>query len=278
MEQQTISISKAGINTTLNARTSILAAANPLYGRYDRRKKATENINLPAALLSRFDLLFLILDTPNPESDLRLAQHVTHVHMHSTHPKPQNLDLIDATTMRHYISRAKEISPAMTREVGDFLVNAYVKMRKSSGDTDDFQYTCPRTLLSVMRMSIALVSFVFDVSDCEARLRFSAEVDISDAEEAMRLIEVSKSSITDHSRGSQRYEFKWNIDKSDPLTIIFELIREMSVKANGSMLKAVQYVSFVWRLIEGLNLFVRVLLRKALVKLNWKNVWIIMRD
>ena len=73
MEQQTISISKAGITTTLNARTCILAAANPQYGRYNPKMKPTDNINLPAALLSRFDLLFLLLDTPNMDNDLRFS-------------------------------------------------------------------------------------------------------------------------------------------------------------------------------------------------------------
>lgn len=87
MEQQTISISKAGISTTLNARTSILAAANPLYGRYNPKISPVENINLPAALLSRFDLLFLILDKPARDEDKRLAQHVTHVHMYNTPPE-----------------------------------------------------------------------------------------------------------------------------------------------------------------------------------------------
>ena len=86
MEQQTISISKAGITTTLNARTSVLAAANPIYGRYNPKLSPVENINLPAALLSRFDIMFLILDRPSREDDERLAHHVTHVHMHNSHP------------------------------------------------------------------------------------------------------------------------------------------------------------------------------------------------
>jgi DNA replication licensing factor MCM7 len=158
MEQQTISISKAGITTTLNARTSILAAANPYYGRYDRRKKATENINLPAALLSRFDLLFLILDTPNPEDDLRLAQHVTYVHMHNRHPSRQNeSEAIDAEVMRHYIALARDFNPRVSTEVADFIVSAYIRMRHHVGETADFQYTCARTLLSIVRMATALV-------------------------------------------------------------------------------------------------------------------------
>jgi DNA replication licensing factor MCM7 len=77
MEQQTISIAKAGITTSLNARTSILAAANPVYGRYNKSLSPHENINLPAALLSRFDILFLLLDTAETERDVELARHVT---------------------------------------------------------------------------------------------------------------------------------------------------------------------------------------------------------
>ena len=80
MEQQTVSIAKAGITTSLNARTSILAAANPLYGRYNPSLTPHENINLPAALLSRFDLIFLLLDRQNEELDEHLATHVTSVH------------------------------------------------------------------------------------------------------------------------------------------------------------------------------------------------------
>lgn len=87
MEQQTISISKAGINTTLNARASILAAANPLYGRYNTRISPTQNINLPAALLSRFDILYLMLDKPSEDLDRLLAEHVAYVHTHNKPPK-----------------------------------------------------------------------------------------------------------------------------------------------------------------------------------------------
>ena len=80
MEQQTVSIAKAGITTSLNARTYILAAANPVYGRYNRSKTPHENINLPPSLLSRFDLIFILLDRPNEDQDNMMARHITYVH------------------------------------------------------------------------------------------------------------------------------------------------------------------------------------------------------
>merc|ERR1712003_70613 len=85
MEQQTISIAKAGITTTLNARASICAAANPAFGRYDKNRSPETNINLPAALLSRFDLLFVLVDTPNLDKDIALARHIAYVHQHLHH-------------------------------------------------------------------------------------------------------------------------------------------------------------------------------------------------
>ena len=76
MEQQTVSIAKAGIIATLNARTSILASANPLHSRYNPKLSIMENLRLPPTLISRFDLIYLVLDTADPENDRRLARHL----------------------------------------------------------------------------------------------------------------------------------------------------------------------------------------------------------
>ncbi|KIY73057.1 DNA replication licensing ATPase [Cylindrobasidium torrendii FP15055 ss-10] len=189
MEQQTISISKAGISTTLNARTSILAAANPLYGRYNIKASPVENINLPAALLSRFDLLFLILDKPNRDADERLAQHVTHVHMFNTHPELEN-EPVDPQIMKHYIAKARESRPTVPPQVSKHVVDSYVRLRKASKEDEEqdkaHTYTSVRTLLAILRLAQAL-----------ARLRMSDVVDHSDVDEALRLMDCSKESLYD---------------------------------------------------------------------------------
>lgn len=161
MEQQTISISKAGITTTLNARTSILAAANPLYGRYNPRKSPRENINLPPALLSRFDLLFLLLDSADVEEDTRLAEHVCQVHRTGTAPLPESdPDLIISPELfRQYLATAKTYTPTIPQALVEYLVGAYVGLRLNDLSQKDTTYTTPRTLLAILRLSQALVLF-----------------------------------------------------------------------------------------------------------------------
>ncbi|MCJ1311588.1 Mcm2-7 hexameric complex component [Agyrium rufum] len=211
MEQQTISISKAGITTSLNARTSILAAANPLYGRYNPKISPVENINLPAALLSRFDILFLILDQPSREADEELANHVTYVHMHNRHPETEGL-VFSPHEVRQYIAQARTYRPTVPKDVSDYMVGAYVSMRqqqkRDEGGKKQFTHTSPRTLLGILRLSQAL-----------ARLRFSNMVAQDDVDEALRLVDVSKASLYTES-GRQTGD-------QSPSSKIYNLIRAM---------------------------------------------------
>lgn len=124
MEQQTISIAKAGIMTCLNARVSILAAANPAYGRYNPKRSIEQNIQLPAALLSRFDLLWLIQDKPDRDNDLRLAKHIAYVHQHGKQP-PLQVETLDMSVMRKYIALCKLKQPAIPEELTDYIVCEY---------------------------------------------------------------------------------------------------------------------------------------------------------
>ncbi|CCJ30575.1 unnamed protein product [Pneumocystis jirovecii] len=196
MEQQTISISKAGIVTTLNARTSILAAANPLYGRYNPRVTPADNINLPAALLSRFDILFLILDTPTKDEDERLARHVSFVHMNSRHPD-MNFEPLDPVMIRSYISQARLKRPVISKSVSDYIVGSYVQMRQRQ-----------------KKDNIMLIT-----SKALSRIRFSDVVEIADVDEALRLIEVSKLSLY------EKHDFDSDITFSSK---IYKIIRDLA--------------------------------------------------
>lgn len=222
MEQQTISISKAGITTTLNARTSILAAANPLYGRYNPKISPVDNINLPAALLSRFDIMFLILDKPRREDDERLAQHVTHVHMHSAHPTIDPPP-ISPSLLRSYIALARKKRPTVPQQISEYIISAYVNLRKHHQKEEasgrSFTYTSARTLLSVIRLAQAL-----------ARMRNSNEVAREDVDEGLRLMEVSKASLDNDQ--DEDMEVGTNRDVTD-ISKIYRIIREMTTSGSG---------------------------------------------
>ncbi|GMI14436.1 hypothetical protein TrLO_g2438 [Triparma laevis f. longispina] len=238
MEQQTVSIAKAGITATLNARAAVLAAANPLYGRYNRRKGLSENINLPNSLLSRFDLMFLILDVADTDNDIALARHVTFVHKHSGATSEESGAMkknsqgeevddeedrpVQPDVVREYISRARQHQPSVPPEVAPYVVEAYVSLRqqdtngpKDSNNSDQTVMTA-RQLLSILRLAQAL-----------ARLRFSDFVATEDVDEAIRLTHMSKASLLDSNTAT-------NNNAEDITSRIFGIIRDYNNSVRGS--------------------------------------------
>ncbi|TPX51817.1 hypothetical protein SeMB42_g00520 [Synchytrium endobioticum] len=177
MEQQTISVAKAGIITTLNARTSILACANPINSKFDEKLSIVENINLPPPLMSRFDLLFLVLDKPNERDDRRLAQHIVGLYLEDR-PTVSSLQFLPLEEFTKYINYAKTIHPIISEEAGNLLIKCYIDMRKLGKHGNQKVITATtRQLESMIRLA-----------EAHAKMRLSHTVDGQDVEEANRLI------------------------------------------------------------------------------------------
>ena len=133
MEQQTISIAKAGIHATLNARTSILAAANPIGGRYDRKRGLRANIAMSGPIMSRFDLFFVVLDECDEKMDLNIAEHIVNIHRFQNEAvNPE----FSTEALQRYIAYAKTFSPKvslMMRRETHLLITPSIANRRSSG-------------------------------------------------------------------------------------------------------------------------------------------------
>ncbi|CAN8248089.1 unnamed protein product [Cochlearia groenlandica] len=227
MEQQTVSIAKAGITTSLNARTAVLAAANPAWGRYDLRRTPAENINLPPALLSRFDLLWLILDRADMDSDLELAKHVLHVHQTKESPA-LGFDPLEPNILRAYISAARRLSPYVPAELEEYIATAYSSIRQEEAKSNTpHSYTTVRTLLSILRISAAL-----------ARLRFSEAVAQSDVDEALRLMQMSKISLYADDRQKAGL---------DAISDTYSIIRDEAARSNKTHVSYANALNWISR-------------------------------
>ncbi|KAF8622100.1 hypothetical protein AX15_007237 [Amanita polypyramis BW_CC] len=155
MEQQTISIAKAGIHATLNARTSILAAANPIGGRYDRKRTLRANLQMSAPIMSRFDLFFIVLDECDEKTDMNIAKHIVNVHRFQDDAiKPE----FSTETLQRYIRYARTFNPKLTPEAADVLVEKYRTLRQDdAGGTGRNSYRITvRQLESMIRLSEAI--------------------------------------------------------------------------------------------------------------------------
>ncbi|CAL5427500.1 unnamed protein product [Camellia sinensis] len=220
MEQQTVTIAKAGIHASLNARCSVVAAANPIYGTYDRSLTPTKNIGLPDSLLSRFDLLFIVLDQMDPDIDRRISEHVLRMHRYrsaidggqatfdgssrygreeeadagsSVYVKYNRMlhgkraergrkrDTLTIKFLKKYIHYAKHrIQPELTDEASDNIATAYAELRNASSNAKTGGGTLPITARTL--------ETIIRLSTAHAKLKLSRQVLKSDVEAALKLL------------------------------------------------------------------------------------------
>jgi len=217
MEQHTVSVAKGGIVATLNARTAILAAANPSLGRYEPHRTVAENISLPVTILSRFDLIFVLRDVPNKESDGKMAAHILEIHRKGASPVEAP---IDAELMRKYVSYAKTIKPVLSHDALKRLSDFYLAMRSASETEGSPVAITARQLESLVR-----------IAEARARVALRKEVSAEDAEAAITIMKRSLEEV-----GIDLSSYKVDIDlimtgkpKSvrDKLQVILSVLIEM---------------------------------------------------
>ncbi|XP_067891141.1 DNA replication licensing factor MCM6-like [Heterodontus francisci] len=179
MEQQTISITKAGVKATLNARTSILAAANPVGGRYDRSKSLKQNVNLTAPIMSRFDLFFILVDECNEVTDYAIARRIVDLHSRIQESIERIYSLDD---IRRYLLFARQFKPKISKESEDFIVEQYRRLRQRDGSG---------VTKSAWRITVRQLESMIRLSESMARMHCCDEVQPKHVKEAFRLLNKS---------------------------------------------------------------------------------------
>jgi replicative DNA helicase Mcm len=217
MEQHTVSVAKGGIVATLNARTAVLAAANPSLGRYEPNRTVAENVPLPVTILSRFDLIFVLRDVPNKEADSKMSQHILEIHRRGVSPVEAP---VDAELLRKYVGYAKGIKPVLGTEALKRLSDFYLAMRAASETEGSPVAITARQLESLVR-----------ISEARARVALRKEVTGEDAEAAIVIMKRSLEEV-----GIDLSSYKVDIDlimtgrsKSirDRLSVILSVLMEM---------------------------------------------------
>lgn len=195
MESQKISVAKAGITATLQCRCSMLAAANPKYGRFEEDTAISDQIDLPPALMSRFDMIFVITDKPNKKKDAEMTEHILKAHQRgqvrmAPSIKVKGIDIknilkrtndikpvYNVDILRKYIAYSKRITPIMTDEAANIIENSFLRIRKMGNGGNSVPITA-RQLEAFVRLS-----------EASAKMRLSDKVTDVDANRAVDLVE-----------------------------------------------------------------------------------------
>ncbi len=177
LEQQTVSIAKAGIVARLNARTTVIAAGNPKHGRYDPTLPVSKNIDLPPTILSRFDLVFVVQDIPSEEFDRRLAKHVLGIHTDAERAR----GFIDPQLLKKYISYARRyVRPQLTPEAAKLVEAFYTSLRKAS--------LSPEGGVSAIAITARQLEAIIRLAEAHARMALKSKASVEDVEAAIRIM------------------------------------------------------------------------------------------
>ncbi|MEM2924109.1 MAG: minichromosome maintenance protein MCM [Methanocellales archaeon] len=246
MEQQTISVAKAGIMATLKSRCALLAAANPKGGRFDPFEPIANQINLPPALLSRFDLIFPISDKPNVDVDSKMADHILKAHYagelaaHAKRNPRSNIAKeaiesamqpikpeIEPELLRKYIAVARRIIPILTDEARESLINFYLSLRRQGEGLDSPVPVTARQLEALVRLA-----------EASARLRLSDKIT---TEDAMRVIRIVENCLNKVARDPETGKFDVDIiavgtskSQRDKIKILKDVIRALEREFSGA--------------------------------------------
>merc|ERR1719346_250524 len=190
MEQQTISIAKAGITTMLNTRCSVIAAANPKFGTYDDLSNTADQMDFETTILSRFDMMFLVKDVRDPDRDYSLAKHMTSLHKGEVEEEREGP--LNIRELRRYISYCRNrCFPRLTPEASEVLKNHYISIRAAMKQEKATIPITVRQLEAIIRISESL-----------AKMELREEVDIAHVEEALRMFTVSTLDAANRDRGT----------------------------------------------------------------------------
>ncbi|TFK76800.1 MCM-domain-containing protein [Pluteus cervinus] len=188
MEQQTISIAKAGITTVLNTRTSVLAAANPVFGRYDEGRSPGENIDFQTTILSRFDMIFIVKDEHNEQRDKNIARHVLNIHMNRTVDESgDNAGELPLEKMKRYIAYCRQkCAPRLSADAQEMLSSHFVSLRKQIQQVE--QDNDERSSIPI---TVRQLEAIIRISESLAKMTLSPVVKNHHVEEAIRLFKFS---------------------------------------------------------------------------------------
>lgn len=238
MEQQTISITKAGVRATLNARTSILAAANPIGGTYDRSKSLRRNLSLSLPIMSRFDLFFILVDECNEEMDFAVADRIINIHSECLDPHVVSPDetVYSLDEVSNYIRFARQFKPKLTIESEHFLVDTYKQLRMSGcGDSGNGVF---RNNKQTWRITVRQLESLIRLSEAMARMHCSDLVEVRHIKEASRLLNKSILKI-DQPDVNLMDDHEDDGSQQDQLDLDSQVANEMSLKISFELYRTI---------------------------------------